>query len=47
MPDNRTLDIQYQLYVLEKIRGGLNDATEHGTVSQADAEARLSKWLAE
>jgi hypothetical protein len=48
LPDNCSFeDIQYHLYVLEKVRRGLEDASEHGTVSQDDAEARLSKWLAE
>ena len=40
-------DIQYHLYVLEKIRSGLDSAETDGTVSQEDAEARLSKWLTE
>jgi len=40
-------DIQYHLYVLEKIRSGLDSAETDGTVSQEEAEARLSKWLTE
>ena len=40
-------DIQYHLYVLEKVRGGLESAQTNGTVSQEEAEARLSKWLTE
>ena len=39
-------DIQYHLYVLEKVRNGLQAVTE-GEVSQDDAEERLSKWLTE
>ena len=43
LPDNCSFeDIQYHLYVLEKVRRGLEDASEHGAVSQVDAEARLS-----
>ncbi|MGI9100802.1 MAG: hypothetical protein ACR2IF_00025 [Terriglobales bacterium] len=38
-------DIQYHLYVLEKVRHGLDDARTKGTMSQDDAEARLSRWL--
>ncbi len=38
-------DIQYHLYVLEKIRGGLNDARENGTIPQEEFEARLRRWL--
>lgn len=48
LPDNCSLeDIQYHLYVLEKVRSGLQDARENGTISQEDAELRLSKWLTE
>jgi hypothetical protein len=39
-------DIQYHLYVLEKVRNGLDAATD-GEVSQDDAEKLLSKWLTE
>ena len=45
LPDECTLeDIQYHLYVLEKIRNGIAAAEAHGSVSQEEAEARLSKW---
>ena len=48
LPDNCSLeDIQYHLYVLEKVQRGLEDAREHGTISQEEAESRLSKWLTE
>ena len=40
-------DIQYHLYVLEKVRQGLDDARRRGTVSQEEAENQLSKWLTE
>ncbi len=40
-------DIQYHLYVLDKVRQGLDDARQRGTVSQEDAEKQLSKWLIE
>lgn len=39
-------DIQYHLYVLEKVRRGLERAETEGTVSHEDAKARLGKWLA-
>jgi hypothetical protein len=46
LPDDCSLeDIQYHLYVLEKVRRGLEAADVEGVVSQDDAEARLSKWL--
>lgn len=37
----------YHLYVLEKIRSGLEYARENGTISQEEVESRLSKWLSE
>jgi hypothetical protein len=40
-------DIQYHLYVIEKVRSGLDAADSEGTLSQDEAEQRLSKWLTE
>jgi hypothetical protein len=46
LPDNCSLeDIQYHLYVVEKIRDGLDAADTRRTVSQDDAERQLDKWL--
>jgi hypothetical protein len=48
LPENCSLeDIQYHLYVLDKVRRGLDDACQQGTLSQANAEERLNKWLTE
>ena len=48
LPDDSSVeDIQYHLYVLDKVRKGLEDAQVNGTVSQEEVEARLSKWLTE
>ena len=48
LPNDCSLeDIQYHLYVLEKVRHGLEAAENHGGVPQDEAEARLSKWLTE
>jgi len=48
LPDDCSVeDVQYHLYVLEKVRHGLEDARANGTLSQAEVEARLSKWLTE
>jgi len=45
LPGNCSLeDIQYHLYVLEKVRNGLEDAKQ-GTLSQDEVEKRLSQWL--
>lgn len=40
-------DVQYHLYVIEKIRHGIQVAEDQGTLSQEEAEARLKKWLVE
>ena len=38
-------DIQYHLYVLEKVQRGLKRAGTEGAISQGDVKARLGKWL--
>ncbi|MEO6393219.1 MAG: hypothetical protein ABIP75_15320 [Pyrinomonadaceae bacterium] len=48
LPDNCSLeDIQYHLYVIEKVQHGLEVAERQGTLSQAQAEKRMEKWLTE
>lgn len=48
LPGNCSLeDIQYHLYVLDKVQRGLDDARQQGTLSQEDVEKRLSRWLTE
>jgi len=45
IPDNSTFeDIQYHIYVREKIEHGLKDIQEGRVLSQKEAEKRLSKW---
>ncbi len=39
-------DIQYHLYVLEKVKRGLERAETEGAISHKDAKTRLGKWLA-
>ncbi len=47
LPDDASLeDIQYHLYVLEKVKRGIERAEAEGAVSHEDAKARLGKWLA-
>jgi hypothetical protein len=47
LPDDASLeDIQYHLYVLEKVKRGLARADTGGAISHDDAKARLGKWLA-
>ncbi len=46
LPDDSTLeDIQYHLYVLQKIEQGLDDAKKGRVYSHEEIEARMSKWL--
>lgn len=48
LPENCSLeDVQYHLYVIEKIKHGLHAAQEQGILTQEDAESRLKKWLIE
>lgn len=48
LPDDSSVeDIQYHLYVLDKVRRGLEDSRISGTLSQEEVEMRLSKWLTE
>ncbi len=47
LPQDATYeDIQYHLYVLEKVNRGLERAQTEGAISHDDAKARLGKWLA-
>jgi hypothetical protein len=48
LPDSCSVeDIQYHLYVLDKVRRGLEDARLNGTLSQEEVETRFSRWLSE
>ena len=48
LPDDCSVeDIQYHLYVLDKVRRGLEEARVNGTLSQEEVESSLSKWLTE
>lgn len=40
-------DIQYHLYVIGKVRRGLERADTEGAIEQDEAEARLAKWIIE
>ncbi|MBV8052766.1 MAG: hypothetical protein JOZ80_16385, partial [Acidobacteriaceae bacterium] len=41
LPDDCSVeDIQYHLYVLEKVRQGLEDARTNGTLTQEEVERR-------
>ncbi len=46
LPDDCSLeDIQYHLYVIEKIQRGIEAAEKKSVVSQEEAEKRLNKYL--
>jgi hypothetical protein len=48
LPDNCSIeDIQYHLYVLEKVRQGLDIADTANRLKQEEVEGLLSKWLIE
>ena len=40
-------DIQYHIYVRQKIERGLKDVQAGRVISQEEAEKRMSKWLGE
>lgn len=46
LPEDATLeDIQYHIYVCQKIERGLKDVREGRVISQKEVEKRMSKWL--
>ena len=48
LPDDCTLeDIQYHIYVKQKIEIGLRDLEKGDVYTQEEVEKRLSKWLIE
>jgi predicted DNA-binding protein len=45
LPDTASFeDIQYHIYVREKIERGLRDIENGNTATQAEADLRLGKW---
>jgi len=48
LPDEASLeDIQYHIYVRQKIERALRDAEEGRTIPQEEIEKRMSRWLDE
>jgi hypothetical protein len=46
LPDDASLeDIQYHLYVLEKVKRGMDRAESEGAVPHGKVKERLGKWL--
>ena len=45
LPDKCALeDVQYHLYVVEKIQRGIERADAEGTLNQDEVERKFSKW---
>ena len=45
LPDDCSLeDIQYHLYIMEKIHRGIERAEKEGAFSQDEVERKFSKW---
>lgn len=48
LPDDCSMeDIQYHIYVCQKVMTGLQEADEGKVISQEEAEGRMQRWLAE
>ncbi len=46
LPDDASLeDIQYHIYVRQKVERGLEDIEAGRTLSEEEFESRMSKWL--
>ena len=46
LPDDASLeDIQYHIYVRQKVERGLGDIEAGRTLSEEEFESRMSKWL--
>jgi predicted transcriptional regulator len=47
LPDDASLeDIQYHIFVRQKVERGLEDLEAGRVITQAEAEQRMSRWLA-
>lgn len=45
LPDDCSLeDVQYHIYVVEKINRGIERAEQEGALAQDEVERKLSKW---
>ena len=46
LPEDSSLeDIQYHIYVRQKIQNGLEAAREGKVISQEEVERRMARWL--
>ena len=45
LPDDCSLeDVQYHLYVVEKVHRGIERAEREGTLGQKEVEGKLARW---
>ena len=45
LPDDASLeDIQYHLFVLQRVEKGIDEAADGRVVSEAEMEKRFAKW---
>jgi hypothetical protein len=45
LPDDCSIeDVQYHLYVVEKIQHGINRAEKEGSLSQDEVERKFQQW---
>jgi predicted transcriptional regulator len=48
LPDDTTLEeIQYHLYVQQKVRRGMQDVEEGRVYTQEEVEKRMKRWVSE
>jgi predicted transcriptional regulator len=48
LPDDTTLeDIQFHLYVQQKVRRGMQDVEEGRVYTQEEVEKRMKRWVSE
>jgi predicted transcriptional regulator len=48
LPDDTTLEeIQYHLYVKQKVQRGMRDVEEGRVYSQEEVEKRMKRWVSE
>jgi hypothetical protein len=47
LPDDATFeDVQYSIYVRERVERGRREADENKLIEQDDVEVRMKQWLA-
>ena len=47
LPDDCSLEDIHHLYVIEKVRNGLEVADSQGAIPQEEVEQRFGEWLTE